>query len=32
MSWSPVTAVLSTAGVACSTTPATESGAGDKDF
>lgn len=32
MTWTPVTAVLSTAGVACSTTPATESGAGDKDF
>ena len=32
MTWSPVSTVLSTAGVACSTTPATESGAGDKDF
>lgn len=32
MTWTPAPSVLSTAGVACSTTPATESGTSDKDF
>lgn len=32
MVWTPSTAVRSQAGVACSTTPATESGTADKDF
>jgi hypothetical protein len=32
MTWTPLVAVLSTAGLPCSTTPAVESGPADKDF